>query len=203
MDDRTFDGLTRMVAEAAPTRRGVLRGLGGGVIAALLAWGGVEEAGAACVKLGNVCKKQGKKLKCCGGAKCQGPRCKCSGGKVACKGKCIPKSGCCTNDDCPSPRLCVKGRCVVGQGTCPHGENVCIDPTFTCGSIIQDCYCFQTTGGETRCGGDNLSQNCVNYSQCIDRHPDVPGVFCVLVGAGGCGSYGPVNFCMRPCPRSD
>lgn len=56
MDDRTFDGLARTVGEAVPSRRGVLRGLGGGVIAALLAQFGVEEAAAQCVSLGRRCK---------------------------------------------------------------------------------------------------------------------------------------------------
>lgn len=201
MDNRTFDGLARMMAEAVPTRRGLLRWLGGGVIAALLARFGVEEVAARCVRLGKVCKEQGKKLNCCGGAKCQGAKCKCTGGEIACGGKCVAAE-CCKHADCGPLKLCANGTCVVGQGTCPSGENICAGSTFNCGSGPggQSCSCYQTTGNGTRCGnGLSLSQGCLNNDDCAERHPGVSGVFCARLGQPACRS---ITTCETPCPRS-
>jgi hypothetical protein len=70
VDDDGFDDLSRRLS-TAPSRRAVLKGLGGGALAALLAALGVEGAGAThfgCRHVGKRCARHGQ---CCSG-RCQG-----------------------------------------------------------------------------------------------------------------------------------
>lgn len=117
MDDERFDRLAAALA-ADPSRRGVLRVVFGGGLLAALGRAGADDAAA---------KKKGKKKK--GGKK--KPSCKRTQKK--CGKRCIPKSGCCTSDECDQGEVCRNDRCsnCVSAGDCPTPpaceEAVCED----------------------------------------------------------------------------
>lgn len=148
MDGSRFDAWVR--SWAATSRRGVIRLVSGGGLAALTAKLGLEDAAAKCVSPGKKCKtKNGKKKKCCGGAKCKGKKCKCQDGTFACgKHCCIPGQLCqpssgvltCANGSIPiqgecdpeQPGACASGVCGCGPGGCTCRKEDCAPPGGDC-----------------------------------------------------------------------
>jgi hypothetical protein len=145
MDGSRFDEWVRMWGTSS--RRGVVRLVTGGGVAALFARLGLEEAAAKCVKPGKKCKKKNsKKKKCCGGAKCKGKKCKCQDGTFACgKNCCIPGQVCsnasiCANGQIPTgsicdpaePGACTSGVCGCGPGGCTCRVETCAGPGEPC-----------------------------------------------------------------------
>lgn len=140
MDTDRFDSLTRSFA-VSDSRRGILKLAGAGIAA--LGFGSVladDGEAATCVKPGRRCTKpNGKKKKCCKGAKCQGTTCECRGNKTQCRKQCVNlknDSKNCGNcgAKCSSGSSCKSGSCE--NGSCGTGEepcgNTCCDPGETC-----------------------------------------------------------------------
>ncbi|HEU5434002.1 MAG TPA: hypothetical protein VFU81_20195 [Thermomicrobiales bacterium] len=102
---------------------------------------------------------------------------RCKHGKKKCQGQCIPKSGCCTDAECPtgSGKTCKDHVC-----TCPDGQfdsgGVCATPS--------DCSDF---GGMCSAVGGCCSDVCVNESQTC-THPG-PGQPC-LASSFACNCVG-------------
>jgi hypothetical protein len=141
------------------TRRSLMLRLfaGTAVGAAVLGRLGLEDAAAGCVAPGKKCKgKNGKKKKCCGGAKCQGKKCRCPGSNVVICGKncCKPGQNCldgtCVNGDLAPGAICDPDR----PYACKTGNCQCI----TLGNMTQ-CTCRQEA-----CFGHGVP--CDNTSQC-------------------------------------
>jgi hypothetical protein len=182
LDGPRFDALVRSLGNG--TRRSALQLLAGTSLGAvLLGRLGIEDASAGCVAPGKKCKKKnGKKKKCCGGAKCQGKKCKCTNGGVGCgKVCCIPGQECqdgicvCLNggvgcgDTC-----CIPGQlCVVNNGV-PGCSNGLIPVGGAC-DAEQPGAC---TSGVCGCVGDNCT--CRN-ADCVGPNGD-----CSLTGNAGC-----------------
>lgn len=136
MDGSRFDGFTRKLANRI-SRRQTLQGLAGGTLAGLIAHLGLEEAGAACVKLGKKGCKGPQNKKCCQGATCKGGSkrkagtCACKGSLAKCGAKCVniqtdtQHCGAC-DQPCPEREICQQGSCVF-TGGCPAGKNYCDD----------------------------------------------------------------------------
>jgi len=167
MDPTRFDALARWWAGS--TRRGMLRlGVGGGV-AALLARLGINDASAKCVNPGKRCKKKnGKKKKCCGGAKCKGKKCACQTGGLACGANCCqPGQLCLTIDNVSS---CINGILPVGGACDPQVPLAC--STGQCGCNGNLCACREA--------------NCVNAGQgCAGSLECCQGVCVANVCTGG------------------
>ena len=144
MDDQRFDQLTRSLA-AGTTRRRVIKGLGGGLVAgvvALVSGGGTEAA--ACQRPKTRCGK-GRNAQCidtstdpnnCGGCgiACFGDTCRsatCSGGTC----QYTPQnegSGCFTAGGAGGEGgVCTAGTCVPNGGTCLATFQAC-QPSDTC-----------------------------------------------------------------------
>jgi len=140
MDDNRFDAFARSVGSIVPRRTiaRALAGIGIGAVTRFPVWLVPEQAAAQCVNLGKSCKKNGKRRRCCGGAKCKGGRCKCTGGKEVCGAKCV--------DLMTDPRncgrcglICVSDKCRHGACTCDPFNNQCpteIDGQCTCGAVV-------------------------------------------------------------------
>ncbi len=181
MDATGFDALARRLAGGA-TRRGALRRLAAGVLAAALASAGPREAAAA----------------------------RCPRGKKRCRGACIPQSRCCSSRDCAPGELCAKGRCVTGQGTCATGANACANagnPFCQDASGETTCVCHGRLEGGTRCGvfsDASLCDQCETDADCIglgfppgSSCTQDFGVDCPLCQNDNRGS------CTIPCGRPD
>jgi hypothetical protein len=157
MDGSRFDGLTRKLANGM-SRRQTLQGLTGGTLAGLLAHLGLEEAMAACVKLGQKGCKGPKNKKCCKGATCKGGsksntgKCVCKGGLTKCGAKCVNTQtneehcGGCNNTPC-------------GDATCEQGSCECPENLTWCGPA-----CVDTETDNAHCGG--CDQPCGGTGTC-------------------------------------
>jgi hypothetical protein len=154
-----FDAVVR--GWSGGTRRGLVRLLGGTAAGALLLGRlGMEEAAARCVKPDRKCKKNGKKQKCCGGAKCKGKRCRCLGGRFGCgKNCCVPgqlcENGGCVNGPIPigdactedQPGACTSGVCGCNFGTCTCRDADCVGLGEACADDAS--CCLGACGGGT------------------------------------------------------
>jgi hypothetical protein len=188
MDDRRFDQWTRSF-DALPSRRAMAKLLAGSLLGTLLTSFGADAAAAKCVRPGKKCdRKDPKKDKCCGGAKCRGKRCRCTMGRAACGKTC-----------CAKGELCAGGKCVVGQANCPAGADSCAgDPVFCTDNPT--CICFARIEGGTRCGqvpSPLVCVPCVTDAQC--RQQGFPaGSSCVLANGPGC-VCDTIGACITPC----
>jgi hypothetical protein len=187
VDALQFDRLIRTLG--TPSRRGLSRSLGGLFLAGPLGLiSGFVNAEAK--------KKKRKK--------------KCKGGKKKCGKRCIPKTDCCVDADCPagSGQICQDGNCA-----CPSGEEtcdgLCVDletDGANCGSCGFACETGECVHGVCTC----LVQNdCPGGCPCADRLQG--GRICFLGGNNGqscdndddcpdrsaCFS---INLCSVPCP---
>lgn len=163
MEHARFDGLVRTLGTSS--RRETLRLLGGGAVAAVFARFGVEDAAAACVPPGKICKKKGKpRQKCCSG-NCQGRRCVCQGQSFGCGRKCCKPGQTCQSKKCVNGNIAVgepclpnlPGECASGQCGC-NGPNLCICREADCGETTDAC-----TGNTDCCQGvcDANSLTCI------------------------------------------
>jgi hypothetical protein len=170
MESSKFDALTRSCE--TNTRRSVLRLLAGTSVGAMvLGRFGIDDAAAGCVKPGNKCKsKNGKKLKCCGGAKCKGGKCKCTNGGPACgKACCAPGQIC---EDAASS-TCVNGSLIPGDQCDPDKPLACQSGKCECFTLgdLTNCTCRQEGcfGQGVECG--NTSQCCQGFCSEFEDPP--------------------------------
>ena len=145
MDGSRFDRLARLVA--AGSRRSLLRGLAGGVSAALFGPGGAEAATGVCRQGGVRC---GRNAQCCSGRCSSKGRCReCkSDWLVVCPLEVIPcgpaDSGCLcviSRDSEQTRPRCIAGvdACLSGEcsdGVCPRGQ-VCV--WTCCPNLVKRC----------------------------------------------------------------
>jgi hypothetical protein len=155
MESSRFDDVVR--SWGCGTRRSMLRLVAGTAAGALvLGQLGIDDAAAKCVAPGKKCKsKNGKKKKCCGGAKCQGKRCKCPGEAIACGKNCCKPGQICQGD------TCVNGSLEPGDLCDPDAPFACETGNCQCISdgIITQCTCRQEA-----CFGFGVP--CENTSEC-------------------------------------
>jgi hypothetical protein len=151
MDHRRFDELTRFTA-THNTRRGLIRTLSGGALAAALTQVGLAGAEAKpkpkkkrCrkrKKLGQVCKlTNGAACRCLGGAVCRAKRCRCPRGTQQSGKRCVPISTCVANGAvCPngSSDACCSGFCTF-EGPIDEVEPTCCVPNDGLCKQSSDC----------------------------------------------------------------
>lgn len=197
MDAHRFDTIAKRLGNGATTRRGALRLLTGGLLAAGISRLGLEEAAAGCVHLG---KKCGKGDKCCGGAHCRGGRCQCAATQKRCGARCVAASICCTDGHtgCVSSETCDQGTCRAGGGNCtPDCTNK------QCGGDGCGGSCGQCGTGDTCSGGSCVA--CTLLTACpagaCGAVPDGCGgtLSCGGCTAGQCLTCGPNNTCVSTC----
>ncbi len=158
MEHSRFDAVVR--GWSGGTRRGLVRLLGGTAAGALLLGRlGMEEAAARCVKPDRKCKKNGKKQKCCGGAKCQGGRCRCKNGGTGCGKVCCEPGQICLNGE---PDVCVNGPLQPGQICDPTTPLACQSGKCVCVTVGENTAC---TCREAVCFGFN-NETCAETSEC-------------------------------------
>lgn len=159
MEESRFDTLAR--AWGSGTRRSVLQLVAGaGVGALFLGRFGAEDAEAACKAPGKKCKtKQGKKQKCCGGAKCQGGRCRCKNGGTGCGKVCCQPGQICQDG---APNVCVNGTLQPGEICDPNAPLGCDSGKCVCVTVGENTAC---TCREEVCLGFN-NGTCANTSEC-------------------------------------
>ena len=159
IDGQRFDDLARALAANASRRR-VLRGAVGGVLASLVdgvgrGRAGVEPGtpfGRVC-RSGNVCATPGAACRCYGNGHCRclcpagaafvGGACRCPDGEVSC-GRACAGADCDANADCCSG-VCVAGVCRVAcgefSGPCDDRDDCC-DADLICDAGFCEFACF-------------------------------------------------------------
>ena len=179
MDGLGFDRFTRLLVTRTSRRR-ALQGTTGGALAGMLAGFGIQEATAACVKLGQKGCKGPQNKKCCPGAVCNGGtktktgRCVCKGSLTQCGTKCV--------DTETNKQHCGDCGQTCGEGqTCALGACVCPQSRTQCGAD-----CVDTTTDARHCGGCD--------EPCPDREICERGA-CVF--KGGCQTG--ANYCFDGC----
>jgi hypothetical protein len=192
MDGPRFDALAR--AFGSGTRRSVLHLTAGTSIGALLLERlGIEDASAGCVAPGKKCKKRnGKKKKCCGGAKCRGKKCKCTNGGVGCGAVCCEPAQVCQAGQCACANggvLCGGVCCVPGQ-VCQAGQ--CANGSITIGDACNAAQPGACTSGV--CGCTCNGQTCI----CRNAACLAPAADCDAVGTVGCCE----GFCIGGNPNT-
>jgi hypothetical protein len=158
MDGSRFDAIVR--SWGSDTRRSMLQLLAGTSLGAVLLGSlGAEDADAACKAPGKKCKsKNGKKKKCCGGAKCKGKKCKCTNGGVGCgKACCAPGQVC---QDAASS-TCANGPLEPGDICDPEVPLACSSGNCECVTIGENTICECRQEG---CFGEGVE--CMETSQC-------------------------------------
>lgn len=177
MDGSRFDGFVRTLA-AGQTRRRALHSVAVGVVAGLLGKGGLEEAGAACVKLGKKGCKGEKNGKCCPGTRCKGGtskkegRCVCKGSTKQCGNDCVSTKndnkncGKC-NNKCKGGNTCKNGKCTSKLG-CRVGQNVCEDGFAALCPGSDACVCITDVEGIAHCSDavDATCSDCTSNADC-------------------------------------
>ena len=159
MDADRFDALLRSLA-AMPSRRDVLRGLGGAGI------------GLGSLRLSTVvaAKKKRKRKK---------KRKKCKGGTKKCGKTCVPSTGCCSSSDCGTGATCVNGTC-----NCPSGFKNCESECIPAGQCCEACpgdkacaegVCACPANAPFECPGDA----CFREGQCCVTEACPVGFECV------------------------
>jgi hypothetical protein len=108
MDPNRFDALVRAAGRSPrpPSRRTLLRSLGGGALSALLVPAFLDEADA---------RKKKKKPK------------KCKAGQKRCGAKCVPQTDCCKDVECDRVHRegCYQGRCGCGTSEIRDSKGYC------------------------------------------------------------------------------
>jgi Stigma-specific protein, Stig1 len=225
MHQRRFDTLALVVAGVQPRRR-----IFGGVLSAISAALALPEIALACKKVGRKCDKNKdccNGARCIGGknGKC---RCKggfttcnkdcfnldidekhcgscsdaCASGETCCNGTCVDlqtdlsNCGSCGHA-CGETESCVAGVCFTADG-CPVGADGCAAPPVPCG--MGNCFCSQSTEGETICGVPNFDAVCGECESSADCASLGPGAFCVATGSTFCCGPDAQNVCRLPCP---
>jgi hypothetical protein len=120
MDNRQFDALVKTVTSGG-TRRGLLRTLGAGTLAAIVGRLGTEHAAEAR-------KKKKKKKK------------KCKNATKLCGQQCIPQGNCCLDADCGNQEACINGVCsgkIVAVG-CQSNADCRFDEFCQNGNCLPD-----------------------------------------------------------------
>ena len=186
MDADRFDALLRSLTSAA-SRRGLVSGLAGGLLAVFAASQTGQEALAACGRCGQ-CER------------CRNGRCRPKQNQTPCGAD--DTRQCCGGRCCGRGDICVRDKCVTGQGTCADGADTCLLTNAACNGVDDDeCTCVQTASGATRCAenariGD--CGECENDDFC--RQTYGPRAFCADIGHGTCGCPAATpNWCMLPC----
>ena len=185
VDARHFDDLIRSLAFDSSRRR-LLAGLTGGLLAMLSLSRTSEEAAARSGKCKQACslceqckkgkckRKNGRKRRTCKAGTCQP---KATG--TACGGGTCINGGCATACGAPSPPGNCSGASCAGP-TCPGGES--------CGT------CDTTTEGQVVCG--DLRPSCQEFQACETTANCPLGSVCVTNGC--CAFVGKPNICVRP-----
>lgn len=155
MDDSRFDAIARLAGQR--NRRAALRLLAASGLGVTVLHSIREDADAKCVNPDKKCKKKnGKKRKCCGGAKCQGKRCRCQENTLACGAFCCQPGQICTGegnatacqngsltpgDACdPSlPLACSTGNCGCNGNLCACRDANCKAPGAACAGSLECC----------------------------------------------------------------
>ncbi len=133
MDDERFDALTRALTSSTSRRR-LLRGLAGGLLASLAAMVGAVETLAShtgCRHHGQPCRRKNQccSHRCTGAGTCMCPAAKTPCGTTACcdpatqkccQGVCVPLGGCCTAADCDDGNACTVDSCDSATGAITH-----------------------------------------------------------------------------------
>lgn len=158
MDSSRFDTLARLVGSRS--RRSVLQVVAGTALGAtLLGQLGSEVGAAKCKAPTKKCKKKnGKKLKCCGGAKCQGGRCRCKTGGPACGKACCAAGQVCQQGN---PKVCVNGPLQPGEICDPDAPLGCESGKCVCVTVGENTAC---TCREATCAG--FGTECAETSEC-------------------------------------
>ncbi len=208
MDDQHFDSLARSLASGR-SRRTAVRLLAGGALGALLTALGLEEAGAACVRVGRRCETG---RQCCT-KRCVRGRCACPRGTTRCGRRCCPAGQTCQNGACVAacagedPTVtCAANGCgpktnscnqTVDCGTC-QGDLTCQNGFCACPNGLTACStnCVDTNTNRNHCGG--CDQACSSTQVCE------LGV-CKADGGGGggggdCLTGSPGSFLVAPDP---
>jgi hypothetical protein len=188
MDAARFDTLLRSLA-AASSRRGLLTGLAGSLLAALAAPLGGNEAMAACGGGCGQCER------------CRNGRCRPKQNETPCGSNATRQ--CCDGRCCERGDICVRGKCVTGQGTCADGADTCLLGNAACNGVDDhECTCVQTASGATRCAENSRIGDCGECdSDEFCRETYGAKAFCADIGHGTCGCPPATpNWCMRPCP---
>ncbi len=191
MDGSRFDGLTRTLANGIG-RRKTLQGVAGGALGGLLVHLGLEEASAACLKVGQQGCKGPKNKKCCkdryvicqGGSKTKTGKCVCKGSRTDCGGKCVNTQTSAQNcgvcfQPCEAGHSCQGGTCKCAVGDCVSGlgcragDGICNgdDNVVPCpGSTRPSCRCITDVESIPRCsdltGPAVICQACERNSDC-------------------------------------
>ena len=152
MDDSRFDAIARLAGQR--NRRAALQllaasGLGVAVFRTIS-----EDADAKCVNPDKKCKKKnGKKRKCCGGAKCKGKRCRCPESTLACGAFCCEANQVCVGEGdaavcklklgeaCSSqdPGQCETGKCGCNGNNCACRDANCKAKDVACNGNLSCC----------------------------------------------------------------
>lgn len=208
MDGQGFDHLARAIAVGRGSRRSLLKTLGGGLAAGVLAGMGrgdvtvarplpkkPKKCNPACIKKGGTCCADGT---CAFGVCCPEER-PCGGGcinaaeccpdieRTCADGTCVAADAC-----CPEEKSC-GGGCINADDCCPYTERTCGDDTCVavdacCPDIEVACdvglnRCCNTLAGEECSYFDGCCNTLVNTicnGHCVDTTMDA-------ANCGGCG----------------
>jgi hypothetical protein len=199
MDNRRFDSLVKTLS-SGDSRRGVLRTLGGGTLAAVFGRLGLAEEAEAKKKRKNKKKKKckgnttkcGKKACCRADQICEGGRCvddiievpeclddvDCGPNEVCQNGTCVFQGECQSADECADNELCINNACRCAFPNKPCGEACCPEN--------QVCFNGKCVAGEGTCAATD--DVCVaGFSLTCD---DNPNCFCGQRPDGGVHCFG-------------
>jgi hypothetical protein len=137
LDEPRIDEIAKRLS-ARLSRRGVIGGLGGGLVAVA---GGLSRPKPApaggCKKVGKQCEKN---QDCCDGAECKGGECACKDGRDECHG------------------LCVKLN--IDEANCGACDNVCAAGQLCCVAA-----CVDPSANRNHCGACNVA--CGETERCV------------------------------------
>jgi hypothetical protein len=124
---------------------------------------------------------------------------KCKGKKKRCGKKCVGRTACCKDADCPKGWECVRHVCRILRGSCPANAVTCLAAFPTCGAG-DGCRCSPTKGSN-RCGttagaGGSVCGDCNDDADCRAAGFGADA-FCVI-GQACCASPG-VGSCAVSC----
>jgi hypothetical protein len=111
------------------------------------------------------------------------------------------RARCRKGGQCCSGR-CKKRICSAGPGTCARGVDFCADGSSAslCNGPAH-CACYQTMGGQTRCGDATplgVCDACQSDGDCAARYPQIgTEVFCARANGAHCRCN--TGLCIRAC----